>query len=254
VKISWEYKHPTDHQLCLPIRLHNVSQPSPILFHNQRRELSRGGKIPLSLDITQQRLSIQCAGFEMWYHSIWACGQDILRSSSTVIPSDPNFNLVLIQNLCSKHTGKLELQVSKKRTIGAFLVHIQENNMFGLILDYNAFYKHSLDKEDNVKIIPKKSCLCLYELQYKDTITTKETSKIIKASIYDSGIIYTMVAKYSLIQQDRCKEYYITKPNHSMCRFAMASKFISLFNQTILKENVAFILKEWERKLRVCAN
>ncbi|KNZ54135.1 AKL13 protein [Puccinia sorghi] len=38
---------------------------------------------------------------------------------------------------------------------------------------------------------------------------------------------------------------------HFMCRFAMARKFMALFNQTILTENVAPILKEWERKLRI---
>ena len=67
--------------------------------------------------------------------------------------------------------------------------------------------------------------LCLYKLQYKDTITTKETSKIIKASIYVSGIVYPMVAKYSLIQRDLWKESYTTKPNHSMRRFAQAIHF-----------------------------
>ncbi|KNZ63132.1 AKL18 protein [Puccinia sorghi] len=83
-----------------------------------------------------------------------------------------------------------ELQVSKKETQGyfnkahipffclgackglvsehkAFLAQFQENNVIDLILDYNAFYKHSLDKEECVggeeenenknEIIPKKS-------------------------------------------------------------------------------------------------
>ncbi|KNZ52420.1 coiled coil AKL27 [Puccinia sorghi] len=93
--------------------------------------------------------------------------------------------------ICSKHIGKIELQISNQvlqecfnkshipfcRLAGtynglvsdhkAFLAHIQENKMIDLILDYNAFYKHSLDREehakdeeeneDHVKIIPKKS-------------------------------------------------------------------------------------------------
>ncbi|KNZ62176.1 AKL18 protein [Puccinia sorghi] len=41
--------------------------------------------------------------------------------------------------------------------------------------------------------------LCLYKFMQKYIITTKETSKIIKASIYDSVIFNPMVAKYSLI-------------------------------------------------------
>ncbi|KNZ61988.1 AKL18 protein [Puccinia sorghi] len=34
----------------------------------------------------------------------------------------------------------------------------------------------------------------------------------------------------------------------------MARQFMGLFNKTIMTENLAPILKEWERKLRVCAN
>ena len=127
----------------------------------------------------------------MWYRSKWARGQAILRSSSTVIPSDPNCISLLIQELCSKHIGKLELQVSKKEPqeyfnkshipfcrLGtrkgsvsdheAFIAHVQENKMIDLILDYDAFHKNSLheeecagDEEDNddedIKIIPKRS-------------------------------------------------------------------------------------------------
>ncbi|KNZ49462.1 AKL18 protein [Puccinia sorghi] len=114
VKISWEYKHP-HRSSTLPTNLprHNASQPSCILCLDQRRQLSSQGEKVL-YQITQLKLSIQC-GFEMWYHSKWACGQAILRSSSTVTPSYPNCILVLIQELCSKNIGKLELQVSKKK-------------------------------------------------------------------------------------------------------------------------------------------
>ena len=94
--------------------------------------------------------------------------------------------------------------------------------------------------------------LCLYKLEYNNGISTKETTRIIKASMYDSGKVYPMVAKYSLIQLDLWKEFYTTETNHSMRRFAMARQFMALFNKTILAVNAAPIMKEWANKLRVC--
>ncbi|KNZ53724.1 hypothetical protein VP01_3154g1 [Puccinia sorghi] len=76
---------------------------------------------------------------------------------------------------------------------------------------------------DRVKII---HCLCLYKFQ---------------VSIYDLGMIYRVVAKYSHIQQD-------------LWKFAMAKQLMYLLNQKIITKNVAPILKEWARKLRGCAN
>ncbi|KNZ52716.1 hypothetical protein VP01_3470g2 [Puccinia sorghi] len=54
--------------------------------------------------------------------------------------------------------------------------------------------------------------------------------------------------------QDNQGESYTTKANHSMWRCAMAWQFMALFNKKILTANVAPILKEWARILRVCAN
>ncbi|KNZ57089.1 coiled coil AKL27, partial [Puccinia sorghi] len=219
---------------------HNGSQPSCILSFDQRRQCSSQGKSVLSLEITQQNLSIQC-GFEMWYHSKWACGQPSYVIVQPSYPLNPT----------------LELQVSKKEPQEYFKSHIPfcclgtcKGSMMNLILDYNAFHKHSLDEEECAfqpsppqKIVflgiskqildpenllwklfetavdsptfhdhqdsfwindicneldpdgvKKIQGLCLYKFQYKDTIKTKETSKIINTSIYDSGIFYPMVA------------------------------------------------------------
>ncbi|KNZ49467.1 AKL18 protein [Puccinia sorghi] len=73
------------------------TQPYPV-SRPKKAIVKPGGKSAVSLEITQRKLSIQC-GFEMWYRSKWARGQAILHSSSTVIPSDPNCILVLIQEL-----------------------------------------------------------------------------------------------------------------------------------------------------------
>ncbi|KNZ62349.1 coiled coil AKL30, partial [Puccinia sorghi] len=182
---------------------------------------------------------------------------------STIPPQNqPNTTLDLATIISNGTTAPLALPIV---FLGISKQILDPENLswerFGTAVDSPTFRDHQdsfwidgirneLDP-DGVEMIQR---LCLYKLQYKDTITTKETSKIIKASIYDSGIVYPMVAKYSLIQRDLWKESYTTEPNHSMRRFAMARQFMALFNKTILTANVAPVLKEWARNLRVCAN
>jgi hypothetical protein len=77
--------------------------------------------------------------------------------------------------------------------------------------------------------------ICSYRVHYNQVVRIKDTSKIIHAEILDSGVIYPMVAEYTLVRKNLCQanETYVTEPNYAMRTYAVAQQFMALFCKVI---------------------
>ncbi|EFP92391.2 coiled coil AKL30 [Puccinia graminis f. sp. tritici CRL 75-36-700-3] len=77
--------------------------------------------------------------------------------------------------------------------------------------------------------------ICSYRVHYNQVVRIKDTSKIIHAEILDSGVIYPMVAEYTLVRKNlrQANESYETEPNYAMRTYAVSRQFMALFCKVI---------------------
>ncbi|KAA1123959.1 hypothetical protein PGTUg99_012575 [Puccinia graminis f. sp. tritici] len=94
-----------------------------------------------------------------------------MRAGAWISPSDPNCHQVLLQSLCNRHEGCMELQIknqddrlffsekhfafcrlgTRKGSVldqDSFVEYLKNNKSIDLLLDYDKFYEHELDEEE----------------------------------------------------------------------------------------------------------
>ncbi|KAA1072883.1 hypothetical protein PGTUg99_024560 [Puccinia graminis f. sp. tritici] len=94
-----------------------------------------------------------------------------MRAGAWIAPSDPNCHQVLLQSLCNRHEGRMELQIknqddrlffsekhfaycrlgTRKGSVldqDSFVEYLKNNKSIDLLLDYDKFYEHELDEEE----------------------------------------------------------------------------------------------------------
>ncbi|EFP84315.2 AKL18 [Puccinia graminis f. sp. tritici CRL 75-36-700-3] len=130
------------------------------------------GKGAIPLMNAPEKVQVQC-GFEMWSKGRFVAGQAVIRSASWVFHADINAHQVLLQELCQKHEGNLELITkstedreffseahfpfcrlgTRKGSVNdheSFVQFLKDNKVIDLIFDRDNFTNHSLDEEERL--------------------------------------------------------------------------------------------------------
>ncbi|KAI7938657.1 hypothetical protein MJO28_014236 [Puccinia striiformis f. sp. tritici] len=129
---------------------------------------------------TPQKISVPC-GFEMWYKGRFTTGQAVIRTNQFILWADPASFSSLINTLCNKYNGSVELVTGPNKDRAKFVtehfpycrLRLQRS---GLVEDYESFVDF-LKREKAIDLIFDQDAFLRDQLDLKELNGMKDATQ-----------------------------------------------------------------------------